>query len=160
MRRERELPASRHGKEVIPPYSATRRRLQMGHNNNAESERGNAMNKFVGIGTLPRNGSLNGSEKKVLRFTLATRVGFNKKTKKDMWSYVPCVVFNPSEKTVHALTENTRGILLCLEGRVNTSKFETKTGETKYSTEVVVDQGSIQLLQVAIGAETAESDQA
>lgn len=116
------------------------------------------MNKFVGVGTLPRNGIVNGSEKKVLRFTLATYIGQNKKTKKALWSYVPCVVFKPSDTSVRMLTENTRGVLLGLEGRVNTSKFETKTGETKYSTEVVVDQGSIRLLQVSIGPETATAE--
>ena len=118
------------------------------------------MNRFIGIGTLPRDGKVNGSDKKVLRFTLATPLGQSRKTKKDLWAYVPCVVFKPAERTVHMLTENTKGVTIAVEGRVNTSKFETKTGEIKYSTEVVVDQGSIQLLQVAIGAETAESDQA
>jgi single-stranded DNA-binding protein len=114
------------------------------------------MNKFVGVGTLPRNGILNGSEKKVLRFTLATLVGHNKKTKKDLWSYVPCVVFKPTEATIGLLTVDTKGVMIGLEGRVNTSKFETKEGQTKYSTEVIVDQGSIRLLQVQIGQEIAK----
>lgn len=109
------------------------------------------MNKFVGVGGLPRVAVLNGSERKVLRFTLATRVGFNKKTKRDLWSFVPCVVFKPSEATVRVLTANVKGLLISLEGRVNTSKFESK-GVTKYSTEVVVDQGSIRLLQIEVGA--------
>ena len=65
------------------------------------------MNKFVGAGTLPRNGMVIGSDKKVLRFTLATLVGHNKKTKKDLWAYVPCVIFKPTEKTIGLLTENT-----------------------------------------------------
>jgi len=114
------------------------------------------MNKFVGVGTLPRNGIVNGSDKKVLRFTLATLVGHNKKTKKDLWSYVPCVVFKPSEATVSLLTENTKGVMIGLEGRVNTSKFETKDHTTKYSTEVIVDQGSIRLLQVHVDTETSK----
>lgn len=114
------------------------------------------MNKFVGTGTLPRNGIVIGSDKKVLRFTLATLVGHNKKTKKDLWAYVPCVVFKPSDKTVGLLTENTAGVMIGLEGRVNTSKFETKDHTTKYSTEVVVDERSIQLLQVTVGMDTAK----
>jgi len=114
------------------------------------------MNKFVGVGTLPRNGIVNGSDKKVLRFTLATLVGHNKKTKKDLWSYVPCVVFKPSEATIGLLTADTKGVMIGLEGRVNTSKFEAKDHTTKYSTEVVVDERSIRLLQVTVGAETAK----
>ena len=114
------------------------------------------MNKFVGVGTLPRNGILNGSDKKVLRFTLATLVGHNKKTKKDFLSYVPCVVFKPSEATVSLLTVDTKGVMIGLEGRVNTSKFETKDHTIKYSTEVVVDERSIQVLQVTVGTQTAK----
>ena len=112
------------------------------------------MNKFVGVGTLPRNGILNGSDKKVLRFTLATLVGHNKKTKRDLWSYVPCVVFKPSEATVSLLTVDTKGVMIGLEGRVNTSKFESK-GITKYSTEVIADERSLRILQAFVGSETA-----
>ncbi len=108
------------------------------------------MNKFIGVGTLPRNGVLNGTGKKVLRFTLATYVGENRKTKKALWSFVPCVVFKPSQETVRLLTENTKGLLIGLEGRVNTSKFESR-GVTKYSTEVVVDERSIRPLQIQVG---------
>ena len=97
------------------------------------------MNKFVGVGTLPRNGIVNGSDKKVLRFTLATLIGHNKKTKNDLWSYVPCVVFKPTEATIRLLTVDTKGVMIGIEGRVNTSKFETKHGETKYSTEVIIN---------------------
>lgn len=114
------------------------------------------MNKFVGAGTLPRNGMVIGSDKKVLRFTLATLVGHNKKTKKDLWAYVPCVIFKPTEKTIGLLTENTSGVMIGLEGRVNTSKFEAKDHTTKYSTEVVVDERSIQLLQVTVGSEASK----
>ena len=103
------------------------------------------MNMFIGSGTLPRSAVVNGTEKKVLRFTLATHVGRNKKTKKELWAYVPCVVFNPTENTTRLLTENTQGVVILVEGRVNTSKFESK-GVTKYSTEVVVDERSIRPL--------------
>ena len=114
------------------------------------------MNKFVGAGTLPRNGSVIGTEKKVLRFTLATLVGHNKKTKKDLWAYVPCVVFKPSEKIISLLTENTAGLMIGLEGRIKTSKFETSDHTTRYSTEVVVDARSIELLDVSAVSEAAK----
>ena len=106
------------------------------------------MNRFTGVGTLPRAAILNGSEKKVLRFTLRTLIGHNKKTDKDRLAFVPCVVFKPSQTLVQMLTEHFDGMVIGLEGRVNTSKFETKEGQTKYSTEVVVDQGSIQPLDL------------
>ena len=115
------------------------------------------MNKFTGSGTLPRNAVIIGSEKKVLRFTLATHLGRNKKTKRELWAYVPCVVFNPAESTTRLLTENTKGVVIELEGRVNTSKFEAQ-GVTKYSTEVVVDQGSLRILTAQAGVEPATAE--
>jgi len=112
------------------------------------------MNKFIGVGSLPRNAVLNGTEKKVLRFTLATRCGQNKKTKKDIWAFVPCVIFRPSENMQKLLMENSKGLLIGLEGRVNTSKFESK-GITKYSTEVIADERSLRILQAVVTSETA-----
>ena len=123
------------------------------------------MNKFEGIGTLPRDGVLNGTEKKVLRFTLATVIGRSKKTNKDRLAFVPCVVFNPAEVIVNMLAENTKGKLISLEGLVNTSKFKGKDGQTKYSTEVVVNQPSIRSFDnpataedIPFGSETPDSE--
>ena len=106
------------------------------------------MNKFIGVGTLPRSGTVNGNEKKVLRFTLATKLGHSGKDKKPRNAFVPCVVFSPSEPAISLLTGDPLGVLIGLEGRVNTSKFETKEGQTKYSTEVIVDERSLQLLDL------------
>jgi single-strand DNA-binding protein len=106
------------------------------------------MNKFIGVGTLPRSGTLNGSEGKVLRFTLATRLPRIGKDSKARMAYVPCVVFKPSESAVCLLTGDVQGVLIGLEGRVNTSKFETREGQTKYSTEVIVDERSIEVLKL------------
>jgi single-stranded DNA-binding protein len=101
------------------------------------------MNRFTGVGTLPRAAMLNGGEKKVLKFTLCTFLGYDRKTEKERLAYVPCVVFKPSEVVVKLLAERFEGMVIGLEGRVSTSKFETKDGQTKYSTEIIVDQGSI-----------------
>ncbi|MEI6150259.1 MAG: single-stranded DNA-binding protein [bacterium] len=106
------------------------------------------MNKFIGVGTLPRSGTLNGNEKKVLRFTLATKNGHGGKDKKSYKAFVPCVVFRPSEPAISLLTGDPKGVLIGLEGRVNTSKFETKDGQTKYSTEVIVDERSLEVLEL------------
>jgi len=114
------------------------------------------MNKFIGAGSLPRNAVLNGNEKKVLRFTLATQNGRNNKNGKARFSFVPCVVFRPSENTQKLLIENGKGLLVRLEGRVHTSKFESK-GITRYSTEVIVNENSIQTLAVGGNLETANA---
>jgi len=101
------------------------------------------MNRFNGVGSLPRAAVTNGTDKKVLRFTLCTILGHNNKTHKDRLAFVPCVVFKPTRTLVQMLTENYEGMTISLEGRVNTSKFITKDGQKKYSTEVIVDQTSI-----------------
>ena len=41
------------------------------------------MNRFTGVGRLARNAIVNGGEKKVLKFTLATNYGMNGKTGKE-----------------------------------------------------------------------------
>jgi single-stranded DNA-binding protein len=86
---------------------------------------------------------LNGGEKKVLKFTLATVFGVNRKTNKNLVAYVPCVVFRPSEELTKSLIENWKSATIIVEGHVATSKFETKDGETKYNTEVVVDSDGV-----------------
>ena len=106
------------------------------------------MNRFTGVGRLARNAVVNGGEKKVLKFTLATNYGHNEKTGKERVAFVPCVVFGPAEELAAALTENGNGVLVSVDGRVVTSKFESK-GETKYSTEVAVDRNSVKVLSKA-----------
>lgn len=106
------------------------------------------MNRFTGVGRLARNAVLNGSEKKALKFTLATNYGYNEKTEKERVAFVPCVVFQPAEDIAKTLTENGKGVLVAVDGRVVTSKFESK-GEMKYSTEVAVDRKGIRVLSKA-----------
>ena len=53
--------------------------------------------------------------------------------------------------------EYPKGVLIGLEGRVNTSKFESK-GQTKYSTEVIADERSIQILEVYVESGTTEPE--
>ena len=106
------------------------------------------MNRFTGVGKLPRAAVLNGSENKVLKFTLATCYGHNTKTHKDLLAYVPCVAFHPSDELKRALTEHWKDTVIEVEGHVSTSKFESKGG-TKYSTEVVVDRNGIRPVTIA-----------
>ena len=97
---------------------------------------------------MPRSGTLNGTEKRVLRFTLATRLPRTGKDGKSRMAFVPCVVFKPSEAIVATLTGNTKGMLIGLEGRVSTSKYETRDKQTRYSTDVVVDERNIEVLEM------------
>lgn len=105
------------------------------------------MNKFIGVGTLPRCGTLNGNEKKVLHFTLATRLPPWSKDNKPRTAFVPCVVFKPSQATIALITGVPKGVLLGIEGHVNTSKFETKDGQTRYQTEVIVNERTLVVLK-------------
>lgn len=117
------------------------------------------MNKFIGVGTLPRSGTLNGTEKKVLRFTLASRLPRTGKDGKSRMAFVPCVVFKPSEAIVAMLTGNPKGLLIGLEGRVSTSKFETRDKQTRYSTDVVVDERNIEVLEMDGSVAVHEDDE-
>lgn len=105
------------------------------------------MNRFVGVGVLTKDAVLNGAERNVMKFTLETYLGQSKKTGNPRKSYVPCVIFNPSADMVKLLGSGTRGCMFGLEGRVNTFTFEAN-GEKRYSTEVVVDEWSLRLLDV------------
>ena len=104
------------------------------------------MNRFTGSGTLPRAAIVNGTEKKAVKFTLAACYGYNTQTKRDLVSYVPCVVFEPAPDIEKLLTQDWRGLFFEVEGHVSTSKFE-KDGETKYSTEVIVNRSGVRIVQ-------------
>ena len=108
------------------------------------------MNRFMGIGTLPREAQLKGDNQNVLRFTLATPLARSPVTKKERWAFVPCVIFRPSEETVRLLTKNTKGLQIGLQGQVNTSKYITK-GQTKYSTDIIVDERTIKVVEEDAG---------
>jgi single-stranded DNA-binding protein len=100
------------------------------------------MNICAIAGHLPRNAVLKGTDKKVLLFTLAAKSGWDESEQKDRVSYVPCVIFNPSDDLVHSLVNNGKGIYVQLEGRVVSSSYEAD-GERKFSTEVMAFNRSI-----------------
>jgi len=103
------------------------------------------MNTFVGSGRLTRNAVINGTDTKAMKFTIAARYGYDQEKKEDRVEFVPCVLFNPSEKLQSLLTEEGKGMRIELQGRVATSKFEAD-GETRFSTEVVVDKRSLKIV--------------
>ena len=104
------------------------------------------MNVVVLSGFLAREAVVNG-EGKVLRFTVAAKHGYNVKEEKDLIEFVPCTLFNPSEAIANLFTKEWKGLSLELKGRVSTSRYE-KEGQTVYSTQVVVEKNSINLLKV------------
>lgn len=104
------------------------------------------MNVCVISGFLAREAVVNG-EGKVLRFTVAAKHGYNIKEEIDLVECVPCTLFNPSEAIVNLFTNEWKGLSLELKGRVSTSRYE-KEGQTIYSTQVIVDKNSINLLKV------------
>lgn len=114
-------------------------------NKNKQQRKEIIMNKFTGSGRLTRHAVLNGDEKKALKFTLAARYGYDKENKKDRVEFVPCVMFNPSEKITELLMDNGQGTQVELEGRVATSSFE-RDGETHYRTEVIVEKHTFKII--------------
>ena len=105
------------------------------------------MNTCVISGFLARAGVLNGDEHKALRFTVAAKHGYDAKEEKDRVEFVPCVLFNPSDAMVSLTTLQWKGLYLEFKGRINTSRYE-KDGQKVYSTQIVVDKNSINLVRV------------
>ena len=99
------------------------------------------MNVFIGSGKLVRNAVVNGTASKAMKFTIAAGCN-SEKTKVE---FVPCVLFNPPKELEILLTQKGKGIPVEIQGRVSTSKFEVK-GEVKYSTQVIVDKGNLNIV--------------
>lgn len=107
------------------------------------NKRSQIMNRWTGVGTLPRAAVLSGKDKNVLKFTLCTVLGFNEKTKKERLAFVPCTVFRPGKALIQMLTEYHKGMVISIEGHIGTSKYQGRDGKTRYSTNVVVDPFSV-----------------
>lgn len=84
------------------------------------------------------------SGKDHLLFTLVTKHGYNKKKEEDFVEFVPCYLSNPSEKIRDILLQE--GLFLEFKGRISTSRYD-QDGEMKYSTQVIVDASSINLIK-------------
>ena len=104
------------------------------------------MNCFIGSGRLTRSAVVQGNEdNKALKFTIASKYGYDKENNKDRVAFVPCVIFRPTDNLVNLLTENGKGMFVELQGRVSTSRFEVN-GEVKYSTEVIVNKRNFNIV--------------
>ena len=87
------------------------------------------MNICAMAGRLARNAVLKGAEKKVLLFTLVATCGWDDTEQKDRVSYVPVVVFNPSDDLAQSLVTNGKGTYVELGSLGRTSSREHFTGE-------------------------------
>ena len=97
------------------------------------------MNKVICSGRLTDNAFANGERKEALKFRIAAKYGYDTKENKERIEFVPCVLFSaPEDKLSSFLVKEGKGVFVEFEGRVASSTFE-KDGETKYSTEVIVD---------------------
>jgi single-stranded DNA-binding protein len=102
------------------------------------------MNIFVGSGRLTRNAVVNGTENKAMKFTIAAGCGYKDRAEKEKVEFVHCVLFNPPEDLEAFLVEEGKGVFVEIQGRVSTSRFEVD-GEVKYSTQVVVGRGKLNI---------------
>ena len=134
------------GNTLSHNHRVTRKKNTSTNSINSKAEGHNNMNRFIGSGTLPRAAKVNGAEKKVVKFTLASCYGYNPTTKRDLVAYVPCVIFEPAPDIEKLLSQDWRGTFFEVEGHVSTSKFEAN-GETKYSTEVIINRNGIRTVE-------------
>jgi len=92
------------------------------------------MNVFIGTGTITNVKHLNGKIK-MLKFILSiTENDSNERT-----DYVPCIIYNPSERARSIIAENHE---VELQGKVRMFSFEI-AGEATYKTEIIVNQNSL-----------------
>ena len=93
------------------------------------------MNKVILIGRLTKNPDLRfaqGSGKAVTRFTLAV----NRPMKRDEADFIGCIAFGKTGETIAQYL--TKGKQLAITGNIRTGSYD-KDGETRYTTEIIVD---------------------
>src|ERR1043166_5366544 len=95
------------------------------------------MNHCSLVGHLLHHATVKGSKNHVLVFTVETKQSSASADKDDVISQVPVVLFNPSPELEEQLTRSGRGTLVALQGRVNTTRYESPQGEARLTTEVI-----------------------
>jgi single-strand DNA-binding protein len=104
------------------------------------------MNKVICSGRLTRDAWANGENTKAVKFTVAAKYGYDAKAEKERVEFVQCVLFTkPNDKLGIFLISQGKGVFVEFEGRVATSQFE-KDGETRYSTQVIVDKRTFNIV--------------
>ena len=96
------------------------------------------MNSTVLIGRLvkdPEIKYISDNQRAVTTFTLAVDRPFSKEKEADFLWIV--VYGKPAENCVAYLT---KGSQVCVQGRIQTGSYETKTGEKRYTTDIIADR--------------------
>ncbi len=114
------------------------------------------MNNVSLVGNLTRDPHyINAADgKKIAKFNLATKVGYDSEKKQDRVEFVPITAFGISEAFQPFLK---KGRAVSINGRVGTDSYE-KDGQMKYDTAVKVSNGGLQLVGAAPKAKDGEEE--
>lgn len=94
------------------------------------------MNKVILMGRLTDDIKAEGKKNKYANFTLAVRDGVDQDGEAKA-QFIRCVIFNKGAEVLEQYTS--KGSPLCISGRLANSSYEDEEGETRYSTNVIVD---------------------
>ena len=86
-------------------------------------------------------------EGKVVKFTIATKYKFGEESGQEGISYVPCTIFNPG-LSFRDLIESKEKLFCRGVGRVSKSSYEDRNGKVIYSTDVILNPGTVVLSEV------------
>lgn len=95
------------------------------------------MNRVVIMGRLVRDPEIRqAGETTVTRYTLAVDRRF-KREGQPTADFIPCVVFGKSAEFAEKYF--TKGLRVCVEGRIQTGSYEKEDGTRVYTTDIIVD---------------------
>lgn len=94
------------------------------------------MNKVILQGRLTADIELKGKESKYTQFVLAVRDGVDQDGE-PRTQFIRCVAFGKGAELLEKFTG--KGSALCICGRLNNSSYVDEDGQTKWSTQVMVD---------------------
>lgn len=96
------------------------------------------MNKFYGIGRTTSKPKLGDNGKiKIAKFNLAINRNFKNKEGNYESDFISCIAFNKTAELLDKYTE--KGDKIAVEGRIQTGSYQDKQGNTKYTTDLVID---------------------
>lgn len=97
------------------------------------------MNVVVLCGNLTRDGELRTTQSglNVFSFTLAVTRKYQKEDGEKEADFINCKAFNKTAENMAKYTK--KGSKVLVEGRIEVSKYQDAMGETKYATNILVD---------------------
>ncbi len=113
------------------------------------------MNSVILVGRLTRDPELKyaaGSQTAVANFTLAVDRPFSKNNEAD---FLRIVVFGKSAENCGTYLK--KGSQIAVQGRIQTGSYETKTGERRYTTDIVADR--VEFLSKSTGSGNGQFSQ-